>query len=447
MEQRIQYTTTTDGVRIAYSVMGSGPFYVYDAGTINHLKAAMEIEPMRVAFERLAARCTLVRFDHRATGLSQRDRLPTSLDDLVADLEAVVSAVNLETFALGGWALGGPIVAKFALRHPDEVSNLVLFDTSVRQPWESPAAARAQAVLELAATDWNLFTETVASVVFGWSAGEEARKMARYFRECTSPEAMSSSLLSMRTEEGWPGLIGKLGLPTLVVKHEEGFFVPMEAVIELTSQIPNAELVLLDGTWITTNERAIRSADVVLDFIGGTTGPKKDGNQDGSAFRTVLFTDLVAHTEMMSRLGDEKGREVLREHERITREVLKEHGGTEVKTMGDGFMASFGSVTRAVECASALQKAFTEREGEPLSVRVGLNAGEPIEEEGDLFGATVILASRIAAKAGAGEILVADTVRGLCSGKGFLFADRGEFVAKGFEEPVRVYEVRWGDEG
>jgi class 3 adenylate cyclase len=161
------------------------------------------------------------------------------------------------------------------------------------------------------------------------------------------------------------------------------------------------------------------------------------------AVRTVLFTDLVGHTEMMSRLGDERGRAVLREHETITRDVLKQYGGTEVKTMGDGFMASFGSVTKAVECAIALQRAFAEREGEPLSVRVGLNAGEPIEEDGDLFGATVILASRIAAKAGAGEILVADTVRGLCSGKGFLFADRGDFVAKGFEEPVRVYEVSW----
>ncbi len=170
--------------------------------------------------------------------------------------------------------------------------------------------------------------------------------------------------------------------------------------------------------------------------------------------------DIVGHTEMMSRLGDERGRAVLREHERITREVLAAHGGTEVKTMGDGFMASFGSLTKAVECAVALQRAFDERnrgvgaglttsEGvagsprakpaptEPLSVRVGLNAGEPIEEEGpdgqrDLFGATVILASRIAARAEGGEILVADTVRGLCSGKGFLFADRGEFAAKGF---------------
>jgi len=106
-------------------------------------------------------------------------------------------------------------------------------------------------------------------------------------------------------------------------------------------------------------------------------------------------------------------------------------------------------VTKAVECAVGLQRAFDERNRgggalvEPLSIRVGLNAGEPIKEEGDLFGSTVILASRIAAKAEGGEILASDVVRGLCSGKGLLFADRGQFVAKGFEEPVRLWEVRW----
>jgi len=118
-----------------------------------------------------------------------------------------------------------------------------------------------------------------------------------------------------------------------------------------------------------------------------------------------------------------------------------------VKTMGDGFMASFGSVTRALECAIALQRAFNSRNQEPgaesLQLRVGLNAGEPIEEDGDLFGSTVILASRIASSAGAGEILTSVAVRELCAGKGFLFADRGESVLRGFEDPVRMYEVRW----
>ena len=149
-------------------------------------------------------------------------------------------------------------------------------------------------------------------------------------------------------------------------------------------------------------------------------------------------------------------------------------------------MASFGSVTRAVECAIALQRAFAERnasfpahpealEGraeekppahgsraspragrgvgestEPIVIRIGLNAGEPIEEEGpdgrsDLFGSTVILAARIAAQAQGGEILASLAVRELCAGKGFLFADTGEVTLKGFEEPARRFEVSWRD--
>jgi class 3 adenylate cyclase len=109
-------------------------------------------------------------------------------------------------------------------------------------------------------------------------------------------------------------------------------------------------------------------------------------------------------------------------------------------------MASFGSVTKAMDCAIALQRAFaahTDSMPEPLHVRVGLNAGEPIEEDGDLFGSTVILASRIAARAGAGEILIPEPLRHLLTGKSYVYADRGETLLKGFEDAVRLYEVRW----
>jgi class 3 adenylate cyclase len=163
----------------------------------------------------------------------------------------------------------------------------------------------------------------------------------------------------------------------------------------------------------------------------------------------VLFTDLVEHTQMMAALGDQRGREVLREHERITREVLAEHGGTEVKAMGDGFLASFHSVTNAVECAVSLQLRIEKHnagacEATPsLSVRIGVNAGEPIEEDGDLFGATVILAARIADAAAGGEILVSNSIRELSAGKQFRFVDRGTFAAKGYEESVRIWSVDW----
>ena len=155
----------------------------------------------------------------------------------------------------------------------------------------------------------------------------------------------------------------------------------------------------------------------------------------------------------------------------MVRAALKSHGGRELKTMGDGFMASFTSATKALECAIAMQRAFAERnegslrsKGSPstssgrtvgeesgraevIRVRIGLNAGEPIAEDDDLFGTAVNLAARIAARAEGGEILTSDTVRGLVAGKRFLFADRGDTALRGFEDPVRLYEVRWQEEG
>ena len=128
------------------------------------------------------------------------------------------------------------------------------------------------------------------------------------------------------------------------------------------------------------------------------------------------------------------------------REALKVHGGFEVKTMGDGFMASFSSATKALECAIAMQRTFSEHNEsaeEPIKVRIGLNAGEPIAEDDDLFGTAVNEAARITAAAEGGEILVANVVMELAEGKDFLFADRGEANLKGFDEPVRLFESRW----
>ena len=158
---------------------------------------------------------------------------------------------------------------------------------------------------------------------------------------------------------------------------------------------------------------------------------------------------MEGSTALTQRLGDAKARELLREHERMVREALKSHGGSEVKTMGDGFMASFSSATKALECAIAMQRAFAahnESADEPILVRVGLNAGEPIAEDQDLFGTAVNEAARITAAAKGGEILVADVVRQLTKGKDFMFGDRGETALKGFDDPVRLFEVRWEQE-
>jgi len=245
----------------------------------------------------------------------------------------------------------------------------------------------------------------------------------------------------------------QLKSPTLVLQRRQVAYPEVHIASGLASQIPGARFALFEGTALAPYLGDMEAVLTAIDeFLGegqeAAVAPAEPAAR--GAFRTVLFTDIVGHTAIMRRLGDEKGRDVLREHERIVREALKSHGGTEVKTMGDGFLASFSSVTKAVECAIALQQAFAqhnETAEEPTNVRIGLNAGEPIEEEGDIFGETVILAARVAAQAEGGEILASLAVRELCAGKGFLFTDRGETALRGFEDPVRLYEVRWGEEG
>jgi class 3 adenylate cyclase len=220
----------------------------------------------------------------------------------------------------------------------------------------------------------------------------------------------------------------------------------------LASRIPDARLAVLEGTsimpWVGDLEAAFTAID---EFLGeGEEAAAGAEAPAAGAFRTVLFTDVEGSTALTQRLGDAKAREVLRAHERIVREALKAHGGAEVKTMGDGFMASFSSATRALECAIAMQRAFAEHSEsaeESIRVRIGLNAGEPIAEEEDLFGTAVILAARVAAKAEGGEIVASDVVRQLVAGKGFLFADRGDVALRGFEDPVRLYQVRWQENG
>jgi adenylate cyclase len=184
--------------------------------------------------------------------------------------------------------------------------------------------------------------------------------------------------------------------------------------------------------------------EAIDEFLG--EGEKAAAEAAPSGLVTILFTDVEGSTALTQRLGDARARELLREHERIVREALKSHGGSELKTTGDGFMASFSSATRALESAIAMQRAFAqhnESAEEPILVRVGMNAGEPIAEDEDLFGTAVNLAARICSHAEAGQILASDVVRQLVAGKDFLFADRGEAALKGFDEPVRLYEVRW----
>jgi len=456
MEPRIQYAQTADGLSIAFWTLGEGAPLVHMPFLFSHIELEWHMPEMRRWYERLAEKRKLIRYDGRGSGLSERDVADYSLDARVVELEAVADRLGLDRFALFGAVTWGPVAIAYAARHPERVSHLILWDSYARaSDWSrSPLV---QAIRALMDKDWETYTEMAAHSVLGWSAGEAARRYAALIRESITPETLRT-VRSAQDEVDVTALLPQVRSPTLVLHPRQSPVPDVNVARGLASRIPDARLALLEGTagapYLGDTEAVLAAID---EFLGEGEEATAEAEPAAGAFRTVLFTDVEGSTALTQRLGDAKAREVLRAHERIVREALKAHGGSEVKTMGDGFMASFSSATRALECAIAMQRAFAdwnaarpepvEGRAEEIRVRIGLNAGEPIAEEEDLFGTAVILAARIAAKAEGGEIVASDVVRQLVAGKGFLFSDRGDVALRGFEDPVRLFEVRWREEG
>jgi class 3 adenylate cyclase len=306
---------------------------------------------------------------------------------------------------------------------------------------------RVRNFADLARLDWPTAAQVFADMPVRHELPDAGVHQARLYTESAKGDFVARLLTDGFETTDVRDDLPRLRMPVLVMQRRDDPLYGFSLSQRLAAAIPDARLVpLQEGIMSSLVAGRIEEViaiinDFIDDGVAAATKPVAATGRGG--VQAILFTDLVEHTQMMQRLGDDAGRAVLREHEQLTRATLARFGGTEIKATGDGFMAAFTSVASATECAIELQRAFADRVGEPLQIRVGLNAGEPIEEDGDLFGSTVIMASRIAARANAGEILLSDTMRGLLSGKKFLLADRGDVVMKGFEDPVRLYEVRW----
>jgi len=449
MEPRIQYAKTADGVSIAFWTLGEGtPLVLMPNLPWSHIQLAWQIPEWRAWHERLAERRKVVRFDGRGTGLSDRQVTDFSLHAQMLDLEAVADRLGLDRFALFALGSGGPAAIKYAARHPQRVSHLVLWSSWAR-PSDWPHSPRLLVLGLTKVFHWEFYTDTYAREAAGWSAsGTYGRQAAALMRESVTKRAMRAWASTARRIDV-ADLLPQVKSPTLVLHRRHFPGLSADVARRLASRIPDARLVLLEGEsgapYLEDVEAGLGAID---EFLGegeeAAVAPAE--TTAAGTFRTILFTDVEESTALTQRLGDAKAREVLREHERTEREALRAHGGSEIKAMGDGFMASFSSATRALECAIAMQRTFAahnELAEEPIRVRIGLNAGEPIAEAEDLFGTAVNLAARIVAQAAGGEIMASDVVRQLVAGKRFFFSGRGEVTLRGFEHPVRLFEVRW----
>jgi class 3 adenylate cyclase/pimeloyl-ACP methyl ester carboxylesterase len=476
MEQQIRFCTSADGTRIAYATLGAGPPLVHLSSWGGALDD-FEHPEVRAYLEGLARGRLLVSFDRRGVGASQREVDDLSLETHVLDLVAVVEHLGLERFDIVGVQESCGIGVAYAARHPERVSRLVL-----HAPYSSlPDRGRRDAVQELAAlmrTNWSMARRLMASTVFPSGPIEAQRGYSQRLRQSTSPE-MAARYLEYEVSLVIYDLLPQIKAPTLVLHRRRERVIPFSAAQAIAAAIPNARFVVLDGD---IAHYAFDSAEIVRltnEFLDeGQSAAAAVTATGSSSLVTILFTDMEGSTTLTQRLGDAKAQDLLRAHNAVIREALAAHNGSEIKHTGDGIMASFPSASGALECAITIQKAFEKhnRVGaplgdgggvvgaapgagaggerrdtpEPIRVRIGLNAGEPVAEDhpdghGDLFGTAVQLAARVCAQAEPGQILAANVVRELAAGKGFLFSDQGDIALRGFEDPVRLYEVRWRD--
>lgn len=215
-----------------------------------------------------------------------------------------------------------------------------------------------------------------------------------------------------------------------IAVHREAHGLLAQRIIEVTPEIAEAFL-----------------GDAEANSVGAAVLRGAAGHERDTGTRTVLFTDIVGSTDLTQRLGDDAAMELVKDHDRIVRAALAAGQGREVKHTGDGIMACFASAVCAMRSACQMQSELAARDSaqpqHPLKLRIGAAAGEPVEHNNDLFGATVQLAARLCAAATPEQILVSSAVADACLGKGLEFDEQSAIPLKGFDRPVRAYSVRW----
>jgi class 3 adenylate cyclase len=437
MEPRIRYAKTSDGVSIAYTRVGKG-FPLIAASPLMYSNVALEFRTPELAawYGQLSAERQLVRFDWHGMGMSERDVDNFTIDAFLADLEAVNYAVGAELVDLLGIGGPGQVMVAYAARYPERVRRLVLWSTPVNN--HDILGDRLDAVLTLAGRDWDLFCETFAHNLLGWSRGETAHQFAAAIRASIDQHTFQT-LLSELVKHDITGVLGQVTAPTLVLHQGGKAVVDMDHARTIASRIAHSQILSLDDQTVVAYESA-EGTQAVLDFLReGEAVQARTSLPSGTAI--ILFADIADSTALTERLGDASFRHMARDLDAALRTIIRDHAGTciDAKTLGDGVLAVFTSARQAIEAALACTRSGDDA-GLPL--HLGLHAGDVIREENNVFGGAVNIASRISGLSAPGEVLVSDTLRGLArTSAGVTFEDRGEVALKGVGEAVRVWAV------
>ena len=433
---------------LAYQVFGDGPVELVVVGPfVSHIELAWTLPQFKAFVEQLATFCRVALFDKAGVGLSDPVPKVRTLDDRVAEIEAVMDAVGFGQAVISGLSDGGPASMMFAAARPERVRALILCGTYSFHPgrWDDmdrdPGELRARFLSELG-EDYTPSIEQLArwleagrAVRSGWGSGAAAsisapsvrsiRQLAMLERMSASPGMARASFEAAFLTDVRP-ILPTITAPTLVIHAREDPAVPVQGGRYLADHIPGARYLEVEGVdhapFLTEPDKILAGIEEFL------TGSHAAPAQSHRALRTVLFTDIVASTQHAAASGDERWRAVLHRFGEITADLTERFGGTVVKSTGDGHLATFDGPTQAIRCAEALRD---DAETLGIQIRAAIHTGECELLDADIGGIAVHIAARILGQAGVGEILVSRTVRDLVVGSGTGFEDRGSVELRG----------------
>jgi len=441
---KTRYARSGD-VNIAYQIAGKGPIdLVYVPGWVSNIETAWEDPHVSRFLERLASFSRLILFDKRGTGLSDRvsiSELPT-LEQRMDDVRAVMDAADSERAALFGASEGGVMCALFGATYPDRTAALVLYGSYAKgtATADYPQGMAEQEVIDEFVEGLTELWDDAGGLLNFWAPSASNDPVAqaafgRYLRTGASPSAVVA-LTRMNAAIDIRHVLPVIAVPTLVIHRSEDMIVSVEAGRDLAAGIEGAKYVELPGEdhlWFHGDGDAILGE--VEEFLTGTRGAEIVDR----ILATVMFTDIVDSTRKAAALGDRRWRDLLGRHDTLMRRELERHRGRAVKTLGDGFLATFDGPARAIRCACSARDALR---GLEVEVRAGLHTGECELIGDDLGGIAVNIGARVGSVARPGEVLVSRTVTDLVAGSGIEFTDRGVHSLKGVPGEWQLYAVK-----
>ena len=425
--------TRSGEASIAYQVVGDGPLdMLFVTGWLTQLEQLWEAPANRRFLERLATFGRLILFDSRGTGLSERVLASYTIEQEAQDAIAVLDAAGSERAAVFTYQQGGLVGAMLAAEHPERIGALVMYASIARTSWAPDYEWAMRREDREALTEHNIATwgETSSDAMSGWapSMATDPALMAwfaRMQRLAASP-GEARVIFKAMLDQDVRHVLPRIRVPTLIMHRPNEQVWDVRHSRYLAEQIEGARYVELEGV---DSFPFLGDSDAIVEEVEEFLTGVRSGGEFSRALLTVLFTDIVEATGHAARLGDARWRDLLAHHDEQVRAQLARFGGREVKTVGDGFLATFdGPPSRALRCALAITRAAHEL---GVEVRVGMHTGECELIGDDVGGMAVHIASRVSGLAAAGEVLVSGTVFGTVVGGPFSFEDRGFHELKG----------------